>query len=121
MRENISLWWCKVGFVSIFSNILNNDKARSELGDCDATEYKKYNIQMLVENYTKAVKLMHKIEVNSKGLDIKLEVAHSRDIADTNEKLIEELVETKGACAAGKLLKVGIHVANCSVFLEATK
>ena len=30
-------------------------------------------------------------------------------------------METKGACAAGKLFKVGIHVANCSVVLEATR
>ena len=46
---------------------------------------------------------------NNEVLDIELEVAQPPDIADTNEKLIEELVETKGACAAGKLFKVGIH------------
>ena len=30
-------------------------------------------------------------------------------------------METKRDCAAGKLFKVGIHVANCSVVLEVTK
>ena len=100
---------------------MNNNKVRHELGDCGATEEKKEKIKMLVEDYTQAVTLMNKMGLNSKVLDIELEVAQPQDVADTNEKLIEELVETKGACAAGKLFKVVIHVAYCSVVLEDTK
>jgi len=121
MRENIWSWWCKVGFMPMNRNSLNDDKVRHELGDCGATEEKKEKIKMLVEDYAKAVMLMNKMGFNSKVLATKLEVAQPRDVADTNEKLIEELVETKGACAAGKLFKVGIHVANCSVVLEARR
>ena len=64
---------------------------------------------------------MNKMGFNNKVLYIELEVAQPQDVADMNEKLIEEMVETKGACAAGKLFKVGIHVANCGVVLETTK
>ena len=107
--------------MTINRNNFNDVKVRYELGDCGATEEKKEKIKMLVEYYTKAVTLMHKMGFNSKVLDIRLEVAQPQDVADTNEKLIEELVESKEVSAAGKLFKVGIHVTNCSFFLEATK
>ncbi len=121
-RQNIWLWWCKVGFIPMNRNTLNDDKVRQQLGGEKASVGDQgQRLQLLVDDYEKAAAEVNELGFRGEVLDLELEVAVPRALIEDESERIKKIVEEKAANKTGGLFKLGCQVANERVVMESCK
>ncbi len=121
-RKNIWSWWCKVGFIPMNRNALNNDKVRQQLGEYTAAVGGQgERLKILVEDYNKAAQEVTNLGFKGDYLDLEMDVAVPRALIKDETERIKKIVEEKAANKMGRLFKLGCQVANERVITESCK
>jgi hypothetical protein len=122
-KEKIFQTWVKVGFLPMTRNAVNDERVRFESGEGGAPPEMARRMELLVEDYHDHKKTLDILGFNGNTLDIEIPVALTSDkeITEDEEKQIDEIIKKKAIAKSGKLFKMGIHIANCKVVLEAQK
>lgn len=118
-RANIISWWVKVGFLPMTRASLNDPKVRIELGEGGAPEEDGKRLELLVEEYEQAERTLTRLGFNGRILNVEPPRAKPREFFATEEAQIQAIIDNKTINKAGGLFKIGVHIANCNVVLEA--
>ena len=121
-HESILKSWIAVGFLLMMRNAINDPKVCHELNGGDTTDDMNQRIELIFHDYRKAATNLKRAGFNDEALDIEPSVVEERDeITEAKEKLIQLIIKNKAINSSGKLFKLGIHIANCKVVLEASR
>ena len=121
-EESILKSWIAVGFLPMTRNAINDPKVRRELNDGDTADETNQRIELFFRDYRKAATDLKRAGFNDEALDIEPPVVEERDeITEDEEKQIQSIIKNKAINSSGKLFKLGIHIANCKVVLEALR
>ena len=118
-RANIISWWVKVGFLPMTRASLNDPKVRIELGEGGAPEEDGKRLELLVEEYEQAERTLTRLGFNGRILNVEPPRAKPREFFATEEAQTQAIIDNKTINKAGGLFKIGVHIANCNVVLEA--
>ena len=122
MKEKILSWWKKVGFLPMSRNALNHDKVRWEMGAGGAPKEATIRLELLVKDYEECARMLNARGFNGGVLNLEPpRVEKTASIPDDKETRIQLILKNKVMNKAGSLFKVGVHVANSRVLLEATR
>ena len=113
--------WIKVGFLPMTLNAVNDPKVRFELGKGGAPAKVTERLNMLVEDYEALGSKLSTLGFNGHVLDLKPRMVEGVELPKDEEAQIQHIIKNKIISKAGGLFKIGIHVANCRVVLEASR
>ena len=104
-------------------NALNDERVRFESGEGGAPPEMARRMELLVCDYREHKKTLDELGFNGNTFDVEIPVTTCADTEITvdEEKQIETIIKQKAIAKSGKLFKMGIHIANCKVVLEAQK
>ena len=122
MKEKILSWWKKVGFLPMSRNDLNHNKVRWEMGAGGAPKEATIRLELLVKDYEECARMLNARGFNGGVLDLEPpRVEKTASIPDDEEAQIQLILKNKVMNKAGSLFKVGVHVANSRVLIEAAR
>ena len=122
-KDKIKETWRKVGFLPMTRNAVNDERVRYEMGDGGAPPEIAQRMELLVEDYHEHRRTLQRLGFNGNIFDVEIPVVKraEKEITVDEEKQIEMIIQKKAIAKSGKLFKMGIHIANCKVVLEAQK
>ena len=83
----------------------------------EATE----RLNLLMKDYKEGAERLARMGFNSKVLDLESSRVEEKLIPEGEEAQIEALVRNKATNSAGGMFKIGLHVVNSRVMLEANR